>query len=228
MAHVAQEVFDLYATRPNVAVLMSGQGTNALSILESEEIRDLYSISTVVTDNPSSNASIISEYYGLDLLEAPASGLNAATRATYFDELADALAARNIHATFYAGFMKVSTQDFCERFPGVNVHPADLSVIGADGLPKYRGMDALGLMRGELGFVRASVHVIDTPVDSGLAIALSDALYPTPGQSDAELHTALQAHEHVVYPKTLELLGNGLISIDKTPLVVATSGAIDE
>lgn len=223
--NLTQEVIGLYSTRPNTAILMSGSGSNALAILHRPEIRDLYNIDTLVTDNGQSNARDIAENYGLELIENHVDRFSdQKNRTGYFDELAGLLAKRGIQAAFYAGFMKISTPEFCERFPGVNVHPADLSIIGGDGIAKYRGMKAMSQMRGDLGYVRSTAHVVDNPVDSGSAIALSGIVYPEAGQSDVELHERLKLKEHYLYPETLKLLGKGLVDLSRIPLLIIESG----
>lgn len=223
--NLTQEVIGLYSTRPNAAILMSGSGSNALAILRKPEIRDLYSIDLLVTDNSRSNARQISEDHGLDLIENHVDSFSDQIHRTkYFDELAGTLANRGIQAALYAGFMKISTPEFSARFPGVNVHPADLGVIGVDGIAKYRGMKAMSQMRSDLGYVRSTAHVVDNPVDSGSAIALSGIIYPEAGQSDVELHDRLKFKEHYFYPETLKLLGKGSVELAKIPMLIIDPG----
>lgn len=211
---ITAEVFDIYRQRPTVALLMSGTGSNAIALLGNEEFRDLYNIKTVVTDNPSSNAKQISERFDLGLLERPIKRFNTSEeRVEYFLSLSREIGNLGINAAIYAGFMKIATPEFSESFPGVNVHPADLSIKDADGSARYRGMNALSLMRKDLGYVAASIHVIDNPVDNGSAISISRSI-PAEDFSmpDNVLHGRLKDLERVIYPQTLVLLGRGSLS----------------
>lgn len=216
--NLSETVFETFSKRPDVAILMSGSGSNAAAILNDEKIRSYYEFSSIVTDNPNSNAKIISQEHNLTYIEAPIDKFkDFDSRVVYFDNLRDTLQARGVSNVIYAGFMKITTPSFCEALPGLNIHPADLSIIGTDGSAKYRGMRALNEMRQELGFVRSTVHVVDNPVDSGAAISLSDTVVPDIHESDQETHRLLKEKEHFIYTATLKLLGMGVLSLNETP-----------
>jgi folate-dependent phosphoribosylglycinamide formyltransferase PurN len=216
---ITSEVFNIYRQRPKAAVLMSGLGSNAEALLRDEEFRDLYNVNVIVTDNPASNARIIADKHNLKLIENISHGFSSsAERVKYFSTLSTKFDSQGVCATIYAGFMKIASTDFCESFPGVNVHPADLSIKGTDRVAKYRGMKALSLMRADVGYVSSTVHVVDNPVDSGSAIAISEPVWDIdPSASDYEVHDMLKEHERVIYPRTLILLGRGSLLPSKIP-----------
>lgn len=217
-SYLTEMVFETYSARPTVALLMSGEGSNAAAILADPELQELYDITTIVTDNAASNARNLAADYDIESLTYHVPSLeNMASRIEYFKDIEQVLAIRGVEAIFYAGFMKIATPAFCSTFPGVNVHPADLTIIGNDGIAKYRGMRALSDMRRDTGATRASVHVVDTPVDSGTVISLSRQLTPGPEKSDVEAHYALKAEEHRIYVETLRQLGKGGLRLDKIP-----------
>lgn len=218
MSELTKSVFEVYPQRPRAVLLMSGAGTNAEAILSDEELRDLYDFKFIVSDSSSSNAVSIGNHYNVHAQVNHQGKFNGmADREEYFDDLGSLLAKNRINAAIYAGFMKIATRQFCEAFPGVNVHPADLSVAGEDGLAKYRGMRALSKMRDELGVARSTVHVVDTPVDSGSAISLSRHVTVLDSLSDEEVHKLLKPEEHFIYTSTLKLLGRGALLADNTP-----------
>lgn len=216
---ITSEVFDIYRQRPRAAVLMSGLGSNAEALLGDEEFRDLYNVNAIVTDNPASNARRIADEHNLRLIENLSHGFGSpAERVKYFSVLGSELAGQGVSATIYAGFMKIASTDFCESFPGVNVHPADLSIKGDDGVAKYRGMKALSLMRADVGNVSSTVHVVDNPVDSGSAIAVSEPVWEAdPSAPDYDVHEMLKERERIIYPRTLILLGRGVLLPSKIP-----------
>jgi folate-dependent phosphoribosylglycinamide formyltransferase PurN len=184
-------------------------------------LRDLYNFSVVATDNPDSNARHIATEHGLDYLALPVGRFASREhRQAYFEDLSGELAVYGVQAAIYAGLMKISTPDFARRFPGLNTHPADLTVMGDDGLPKYRGMKALPVMRQELGYVASTVHVIDNPVDSGSAIALTDRIVPPMEATDDEAHDLLKKQEHYTFPETLRRLGNSSLRLEDTPAII--------
>lgn len=218
VSELTKSVFEVYSQRPRAALLMSGSGTNAEAILSDDELRDLYDFKLIVSDNSSSNAVSIGNHYDVHVQVNHQGKFNdAVDREEYFDGLGSLLAENKINVAIYAGFMKIATRQFCEAFPGINVHPADLSVAGEDGLAKYRGMRALSKMRDEIGTVCSTVHVVDTPVDSGSAISLSRHVAAPDSLSDEAVHRLLKSEEHFIYTSTLKLLGRGALSADDTP-----------
>lgn len=229
MSEITESVLTLYKKHPRVAILMSGQGSNARTILGDEEIKSLYDISAIVSDNRYSNAAKITSAYDLELIENHVTKLNdIEERELYFSVLGKMLKKSGIQAAFYAGFMKVTPPLFAESFPGVNVHPADLSIKDMNGFARYRGMNAMQKMLAEKGHVRSTVHVIDNPVDCGSALSLSESYYPTPNESEDKIHAALKLKEHVIYGVTLKLLGRGLISLSQLPLTINDEGLVYE
>lgn len=215
---ITERVFDSYQDRPRAALLMSGSGSNAEAILSSEKLRDLYDFVVIASDNSQSNATPIAAAHKIpSLVQHQGNFSNPQEREDYFTIFRQNIARYGASIAIYAGFMKITSPTFCEALPGVNVHPADLTVTGDDGLPKYRGMRALVSMRADLGYVRSTVHVVDNPVDSGSAISLSETLTPNPEIANTQVHDRLKAHEHAVYTLTLELLGLGELSASEAP-----------
>lgn len=219
MSNLAERVIDVYGSQPVAAILMSGQGSNAEAILSNYRLKNLYDIRAISTDSEQSNAKKIADSHNLKTILRPTERfLTLSERKAYFKGLAAELRDLDVQALFYAGFMRIVTADFCEEFPGVNVHPADLTVLGPDGLPKYRGMQALPTMRREMGFVRSTVHVVDNKVDAGTPLALTESLRPLPDETDADLHMRLKKLENKKFTETLVKLGNGALSLVDIPL----------
>ena len=224
---LTESLLESFTQRPATAILMSGYGSNAEAILSDEEIRDLYDIRAIITDNSQSRAVALAENYGVDATVAEVKRfVSSEQRQTYFDSISESLRALGASSLIYAGFMKITPANFCQEFPGVNVHPADLTIMGVDGLPKYRGMSALSEMRLDLGYVRSTVHVVDAPVDSGSAISTSDPEYGNKDETDEELHEKLKVKEHSLYPMTLKIMGRGLVNIQNIPLSSDLVGAM--
>lgn len=212
MSELLQNVLDLYTERPTAVVLMSGFGSNASAILGLEELRDLYDIRGIATDNRSSNALALAKAHRLQYIEMHQDRFaSQAERGSYFATLGDNLTRIGVNATFYAGFMKIASLAFVQAFPGVNVHPADLTIVGSDGVAKYRGMNALPHMRHDNnGAIAASVHVVDMPVDTGNVVSLSNSITCPTYLSDQDCHARLKTSENLLYPRTLIRLASGV------------------
>lgn len=222
---ITRDTLQLFQERPSVAVLMSGVGTNAIHLLGNDELRDLYDIRSIVTDTPTSNARNIAEQFKLPYTELAAEGpfLDIEQRNDYFNRLGHEMGAIGINAVFYAGFMKISSEAFTKEFPGVNVHPADLTIVGDDGLPLYRGMKAMDAMAEDLGYVRATVHIVDTPVDSGTSLALSQTLPTRSSESSKDLHNRLKNLEHTTYLEALVQIATGKVNESVLPIIIKST-----
>jgi folate-dependent phosphoribosylglycinamide formyltransferase PurN len=219
MSEILESVLDIYANRPTTAILMSGVGSNARALLSDEATRHRYNIQLICSDRPTSNARAIGDEFGLDSVIEPAGAFASPdARAEYFRDLSGVFRRHRIQAALYAGFLKITTPEFCHEFPGVNVHPADLTITDVDGIAKYRGMHALHDMRDDTGQMAASFHVVDTPVDTGSVIAVSRALDCPPGLNDFECHQLLKTHEHELYLATLATLAGGQLDTTELPL----------
>jgi folate-dependent phosphoribosylglycinamide formyltransferase PurN len=220
---LARETLQLFQEKPQVAVLMSGAGSNAINLISDPRVRDLYDIKVVATDQPQSNARTIADSFRLPYFElAVKESLTDETkRNEYFNTFETALRSLGVSAIFYAGFMKVSSESFTKHLPGVNVHPADLSIVGENGLPAYRGMIAMEEMATDLGHVRASFHIVDTPVDSGAVLSISEKLTMEPNEGYDDLHARLKEYEHIVYSETLIRIANGKLTLDDAPVEIA-------
>lgn len=175
-----------------VGVLVSGTGTNLQALLDAEASGALApaAISVVICNNPG----------------APAIGRATAaskpthvidhrgrTREAFEDALLDALGA--VDLVVLAGFMRVLTGHFLERFAGrvINTHPSLL--------PAFPGMDAAGqAIAAGVTTSGVTVHVVDTTVDGGPIIA--QAKVPVlPQDTAADLQRRIQAEEHQLLPR---------------------------
>lgn len=218
---IVSEVIRTTQQQPRVAILMSGRGSNAEAILTNRNKYQNLEFKTLFTDQSQSNARKIAEKYDLDY-HAIEFDKSVESRSAYFQRVADFLRHKEVDFLIYAGFMRIASDFFVREFPGINMHPADLTIQGEGGKPKYRGIDALpmAISAGE-DYVAATVHAVDVGVDCGSPIAISKH-YPVT-QEDlldiAALHERLKVErEHILYPQILSLLSQGKISIQNIPL----------
>jgi folate-dependent phosphoribosylglycinamide formyltransferase PurN/NTP pyrophosphatase (non-canonical NTP hydrolase) len=216
-----ERILELYKQSPRIALLMSGKGSNAEVILNNAQCYPNLNFVTICTDQKSSNASQLSKLYGLEYfcLEGNISG--SSDRELYFKQLATYLHSLKIDTLIYAGFMKISPPFFVNEFPGINVHPADLTIKNIQNKPQYVGMHAIknAVQDGET-YLASTAHVVDTDVDCGSPIMISKPLSLT-GRLTTDiglLHEQLKVScEHLLYPCVLELLSKGQLDVEKTP-----------
>ena len=133
------------------------------------------------------------------------------------------------------GYMSIVTRPLLERYQDriVNVHPADLSVR-EDDRRKYAGLDAVrdAILAGEKRLF-STTHIVRERVDYGEILMRSqpvDVILPSGvnlqdlrrpeneslvKQIAAEHQTRLKEHgDWVIYPKTLEMVGEGRYAVD--------------
>lgn len=190
----------------NLVVLISGNGSNLQAILDacaSGEFAQRARVSAVIANK--------AEAYGLERARRanmPAVCLPkraAQTRAQYDSELADLVAVYQPDWVVLAGWMRLLTSAFLNRFPNrvINLHPA---LPGA-----FPGTHAIerahaAYQRGEIQHTGVMVHLVpDEGVDSGPVLA--QAIVPIePADTLATLEARVHSVEHQLLVETLKSL----------------------
>ncbi len=121
-----------------------------------------------------------------------------------FDRAVDAvLVEHGIELVCLAGFMRVVTPWFCERWLGrmISIHPALL--------PSFKGLDthARALEAG-VKIHGATVHFVVPELDAGPIIA-QGAVPVLDSDTPESLAARVLEQEHVIYPQALALVASG-------------------
>lgn len=185
-----------------VAILISGGGSNMVRLVES-----------MVGDHPARPVLVASNDPGAaGLARARAIGVPTAAvdhrphgkdRAAFEAELLRPLLAAEPDILCLAGFMRVLTPGFVERFAGrmINIHPSLL--------PKYQGLHthARALAAGDTE-AGCTVHEVTPVLDDGPI--LGQARVPVlPGDTVDMLAARVLLREHVLYPAVLRRYAAG-------------------
>jgi phosphoribosylglycinamide formyltransferase-1 len=189
-----------------VGVLVSGSGTNLQALLDAEARGELA---------PATIDVVISNRPGVQALErAAAAGKRGVVvdhktftdRAAFEDALLRELA--GVQVIVLAGFMRVLTHHFVDRFPLriINTHPSLL--------PAFPGVDApaQALAYG-VKVSGVTVHFVDTSLDGGPIIA-QVPVPVEPGDDAAALHKRIQREEHRLLPQIVQRLAAGRLSCE--------------
>ena len=193
-----------------VAILISGGGSNMVALAQS-----------MVGDHPARPVLVASnDPEAGGLTKAAAMGIATAAvdhrpfgsdRAAFEAELLKPILAAEPDILCLAGFMRVLTPGFVERFKGrmLNIHPSLL--------PKYPGLHthqrALDAGDAEAG---CTVHEVTPALDDGPM--LGQARVPIePGDTAETLAARVLKQEHRLYPAVLRRFAAG----DRTPVVLA-------
>jgi phosphoribosylglycinamide formyltransferase-1 len=186
-------------------VLVSGTGTNLQALLDAQARGELApaQISLVISNQPDAPALARAAAAGVPAELVEHRGLD---RVAFESRLLGALARHGVEAVVLAGFMRVLTAHFVERFPLriLNTHPSLL--------PAFPGVDApaQALAYG-VKLAGCTVHFVDATVDGGPIIA--QAAVPVADGDDARtLHARIQREEHRLLPIVVQRLAAGELS----------------
>ena len=190
-----------------LVVLISGGGSNLQAILDACRGGALDAeVVAVISNQP--------DAYGLE--RARQAGLPALTlpkrkevdRRAYDRALADQAAAFQPDWIVLAGWLRLLSMDFLERFPGrvINIHPALPGTFpGLDAIPRAYA----AWQRGEIDHSGVMVHrVPDEDVDSGPVLAQQRVDF-MPGESLEQFEQRMHAVEHALYVDALRHLITG-------------------
>lgn len=179
---------------PAVAVMISGSGTLLQSMIDAE--RD-YDICLVVADRPADGLARAQRAGIPTAVVAPG---DFADRDTWSRALADVVAAHEPDWIVSAGFMRILSASFLDRFPQrvINSHPALLPAFpGAHAVPEAL---AYGVK-----ITGCTVHLVDAGVDTGPIIA-QEAVIVEPGDDEESLHERIKTVEWRLLPRTVQHL----------------------
>ncbi len=194
----------------HIVCLISGRGSNLEAILrtaESEDWARTVPARVVAVISNRANAS------GLDI--ARASGVIAtvveheqfASRALFEASLVAAIDAHAPDLVVLAGFMRVLSGEFVDRYCGrlINIHPSLLPAF--PGLATHRQALAAGVrVHG------ATVHYVSSVVDGGAIIAQA-AVAVRQDDTEASLADRVLRREHVLLPRCIRWICEGRIAL---------------
>jgi phosphoribosylglycinamide formyltransferase-1 len=188
-----------------IAVLVSGTGTNLQALLESVHGREarIVGVASSVAGAPA-----LARAAERMVPTAVFARSEYPDRAARDEAMADWLEERSVRLVVLAGYMELLGEVFLERWPGavINVHPSLL--------PDFPGLHAIeqAIEHGAETF-GVTVHFVDKGIDTGPVI-LQEAVQ-LPGVSDSgEVLKALRPLEHALLPEAVRLFARGALSID--------------
>jgi phosphoribosylglycinamide formyltransferase-1 len=208
--------------RKRVAVLISGRGSNMVSLIEAAKAKDYPAeIALVVSNRPDAAG----------LAHARAAGVPTAVvdhrphgkdRAAFERVLQRALDEHRVELVCLGGFMRLFTPDFVLHWHGrmLNIHPALL--------PSFPGLDPHGqALRAGVKISGATVHFVIPETDAGPIIAQA-AVPVCDGDTIDTLAARVLAVEHRIYPLALKLLAQGRVRLLDGRCVVEGGAASDD
>jgi phosphoribosylglycinamide formyltransferase-1 len=194
-------------SRRRVAVLISGRGSNMTSLIAAAKDPSFPAeIALVLSNRPEAPGLATARENGITTVAIDHK--HHLSREDFERAMQEVLEAHGIELVCLAGFMRILTPWFVERWTGrmINIHPALL--------PLYRGLHTheRALADG-VKLHGASVHFVVPGMDEGPIIAQA-AVPVLDGDTPDTLGARVLAQEHVIYPLALGLLAGGRLTIE--------------
>lgn len=198
----------------NIAVLVSGGGTNLQAILDSIENGSITNarIAVVISNNPKAYALERARRHGVDAVCI--SPKDYANRAQFHEELLARLRAYRVDFIVLAGFLVVIPKAMTDAYPNriINVHPSLIPAFCGTGYYGQRVHESV-LERG-VKITGATVHFVDEGTDTG-PILLQKAVAVHRGDTPESLQRrVMEEAEWILLPKAIDLIANGKVSIE--------------
>ena len=199
--------------RRRTAVLISGGGSNLQALLDDTARPDASARIELVISN---RAGVL----GLERAERAGVPTRVVAHGSYADRAAfdaaidAALAEAGVELVCLAGFMRLLTPGFVERWRDrlLNIHPSLL--------PSFRGLhpQAQALAAG-VQVAGCTVHMVRAETDAG-PIILQGLVPVLPGDTPDALGARILEVEHRCYPRALELVASGRARVEAGRVVV--------
>ena len=187
----------------NIVILISGGGSNMAAIARAAQREGWRKsldaqVAAVVSNRPDAGGLALARE--LQIATDVVDHKEHATREAFDAELASVIDRRNPSLVVLAGFMRILTPAFVERYKGrlINIHPSLLPSF--PGLHTHqRAIDA------GCKFAGATVHQVTAELDFGPI--LDQAAVPVlPDDTADSLAARILTQEHLIYPRAIAAL----------------------
>lgn len=202
-----------------IVILISGRGSNMQAILEAGLPVE---IAAVISNKPEAKGLEVAAQHGI--ATAVVDHRQHASREQFDAALAEKIDSYQPDLVVLAGFMRILTEGFVNRYQGrlINIHPALL--------PAFPGLDTheKALQEG-VRIHGCTVHFVTPTVDHGPII--SQAAVPVlPDDTPDALAARVLEQEHLTYPEAIRWFAEGRIRLEhgrvKSDILQASAPAL--
>ena len=190
----------------NLGILISGNGSNMLNIIEATKKKLIKSkVATVVSNNPSALGIKRASKKGIDVKIINQNKYS--NICDFENSLSKYLLKKRVDLICLAGFMKVLSKDFVKKWNNkiINIHPSLL--------PAFKGLNTHErAIRKKVKFSGCTVHFVDKNIDSGKIID-QEVVRILKSDDAASLQKKILMKEHKLYIRVIKHLerNNGKI-----------------
>jgi len=182
----------------NIAVFISGRGSNFESIYEDSTKNDSnYKIVAVITDNPEAKGLLIAKKFNLNTFVFVRK--NFKSKKEYEAHIIEVLNSYEVELICLAGYMRIVGKTLLNKYKNkiINIHPSLL--------PSFPGLDAQKqAFDYGVKISGCTVHFVDSGVDTG-KIILQSSVDVTKFDTIESLSNKILKEEHIIYPRAIRL-----------------------
>jgi len=186
-----------------IVILISGRGSNMQAVLEAKPNAV---IAAVISNNPAAKGLQIAHDAGVE--SKVVNHRDYPDRTSFDRALGDTIAAYRPDLIVLAGFMRILTEQFIERFSGkiMNIHPSLLPAF--PGLDTHRRAIAEGVkLHG------CTVHFVTPALDHG-PIVMQAAVPVLPDDDEERLAARVLEQEHAIYAQAIRWFLDDQLAIE--------------
>lgn len=187
------------ANKANIVILISGRGSNMMSIVDAVNDGTLnVNVAAIISNRPDASGLDFAQQQGIHNTVIDHKLYD--TREQFDQNLAKEIDQFSPDLVILAGFMRILTAEFVEHFADrlINIHPSLL--------PKFKGLNthqrAIDAGEKEHG---ASVHIVTPELDDG-PVVLQARVPVLHGDDAATLAKRVLEQEHKLYPNAIKKL----------------------
>ena len=176
-----------------ISVFISGKGSNLENLIKFSKLKESkFKIDLIISSNSTSGGLKIAKRYNIR-----SKIYNFKNKKNSENKVLLDLSKRKIKLICLAGFMKVLSKNFINKFSGkiLNIHPSLL--------PKYKGLNTHErVIRNNEKYSGCTVHLVNSKLDSG-KILLQKKIRVYKKDNAKSLQKRILKEEHLLYRETL-------------------------
>ncbi|MAI28966.1 MAG: phosphoribosylglycinamide formyltransferase [Rickettsiales bacterium] len=180
----------------NLAILISGRGSNMLNIVNACNNKTLSSkVKIIISNNKSSSGLARVKKKGIKTKIIEENQIN-----KFENKLSKILKEEKVNFICLAGFMKIFTKDFLRNWEKkvINIHPSIL--------PAFRGLNAVKkAIEKKVKYTGCTIHYVDKGIDTGEIID-QRIVKILKTDNEKKLAKKILKEEHILYIKVIETL----------------------
>ena len=197
----------------NIGVLISGRGSNLQAIINAVKSKKINAkISVVISNKKDAPGLKIAEENQIDTFFLDPKQFE--DRESFDREVAQILERYDVDLVVLAGYMRILSDYFIEKFEGrlLNIHPSLIPAF--QGLKPQKRAIEYGAK-----FTGCTVHFVTKELDNG-PIIIQAVIPVLPDDTEETLSERILSYEHRIYPQAIKWYVDGRISIkDRNVLV---------